>query len=410
MERDHEIKVKKKMGKGRAPCCDKSQVKRGPWSPAEDLRLISFIQKNGHENWRSLPKQAGLLRCGKSCRLRWINYLRPDVKRGNFTKEEEDTIFKLHDTFGNKWSKIASCLPGRTDNEIKNVWNTHLKKKLLENNKEAKSHDHDDESKESPSTTSSLSITSNHNSREKRRAESELNDGEEDRLDQRHVPKKPRESCHDHVAVESNESMIKDMSRTCSFSSNNSSSVTNLGQVDDHDHDATTIRSEEDDRQMGSFFEFSESYDFGMMNTLEEVNKPEIFIPDNNNIKGTEIPLDSDSDFWNMLDGLAESFQFNSVQSLEEDGFDNNNKEEVENQDKWFQYLENELGLEATEGHDQNQETNSSIESEPLIIPAETYEILLKPEVDIGMSNFQLWPPSPPLLLPPQPSPQSSLL
>lgn len=47
------------MGKGRAPCCDKSQVKRGPWSPAEDLKLIAFVQKFGHENWRSLPKQAG---------------------------------------------------------------------------------------------------------------------------------------------------------------------------------------------------------------------------------------------------------------------------------------------------------------------------------------------------------------
>ncbi|KAJ8556051.1 hypothetical protein K7X08_022809 [Anisodus acutangulus] len=119
------------MAKGRAPCCDKSKVKKGPWTPAEDLKLISFIQKHGHGNWRALPKQAGLLRCGKSCRLRWINYLRPDVKRGNFTPQEEDTIIKLHHSFGNRWSKIASNLPGRTDNEIKNVWNTHLKKRIL---------------------------------------------------------------------------------------------------------------------------------------------------------------------------------------------------------------------------------------------------------------------------------------
>nr|GMD80311.1 myb-related protein Myb4-like [Ipomoea batatas] len=105
-------------------------LKKGPWTPEEDQILVSYIQKNGHGNWRALPKQAGLLRCGKSCRLRWTNYLRPDIKRGNFTKEEEDTIIQLHEMLGNRWSAIAARLPGRTDNEIKNVWHTHLKKKL----------------------------------------------------------------------------------------------------------------------------------------------------------------------------------------------------------------------------------------------------------------------------------------
>ncbi|KAE8807830.1 myb-related protein Zm1-like [Hordeum vulgare] len=118
------------MGKGRAPCCAKVGLNRGSWTPEEDMRLIAYIHKYGHANWRALPKQAGLLRCGKSCRLRWINYLRPDLKRGNFTVEEEDTLIKLHNMLGNKWSKIAACLPGRTDNEIKNVWNTHLKKRV----------------------------------------------------------------------------------------------------------------------------------------------------------------------------------------------------------------------------------------------------------------------------------------
>ncbi|KAM0935385.1 putative transcription factor MYB-HB-like family [Dioscorea sansibarensis] len=117
------------MGRGRAPCCEKVGLNKGSWTPTEDMRLMAYIQKYGHGNWRALPKQAGLLRCGKSCRLRWINYLRPDIKRGNFSKEEEDTIIRLHSLLGNKWSKIASCLPGRTDNEIKNVWNTHLKKR-----------------------------------------------------------------------------------------------------------------------------------------------------------------------------------------------------------------------------------------------------------------------------------------
>ncbi|XP_020571899.1 transcription factor MYB6-like [Phalaenopsis equestris] len=118
------------MGRGRAPCCQKVGLNKGSWTLEEDRRLIAYIHKNGYGNWRALPKQAGLLRCGKSCRLRWINYLRPDIKRGNFTKEEEDTIINLHELLGNKWSKIAACLPGRTDNEIKNVWNTHLKKHL----------------------------------------------------------------------------------------------------------------------------------------------------------------------------------------------------------------------------------------------------------------------------------------
>ncbi|GLJ44626.1 hypothetical protein SUGI_0937960 [Cryptomeria japonica] len=115
---------------GRAPCCDKIGLKKGPWSPEEDQILIDFICINGHGNWRALPKKAGLLRCGKSCRLRWINYLRPDIKRGNFSSEEEETIIKLHQLLGNRWSAIASRLPGRTDNEIKNLWNTHLKKQL----------------------------------------------------------------------------------------------------------------------------------------------------------------------------------------------------------------------------------------------------------------------------------------
>ncbi|CAI9087640.1 OLC1v1021763C1 [Oldenlandia corymbosa var. corymbosa] len=116
---------------GRSPCCDKDGLKKGPWTPEEDQKLIDYIQKHGYGNWRTLPKNAGLQRCGKSCRLRWTNYLRPDIKRGRFSFEEEETIIQLHSILGNKWSAIAARLPGRTDNEIKNYWNTHIRKRLL---------------------------------------------------------------------------------------------------------------------------------------------------------------------------------------------------------------------------------------------------------------------------------------
>ncbi|KAE8668020.1 Transcription factor MYB34 [Hibiscus syriacus] len=116
----------------RPPCCDKLNVKKGLWSEEEDAKILAYVSKHGTGNWTAVPKKAGLRRCGKSCRLRWTNYLRPDLKRESFTPQEEELIIRLHAAIGSRWSIISQQLPGRTDNDVKNYWNTKLKKKLSE--------------------------------------------------------------------------------------------------------------------------------------------------------------------------------------------------------------------------------------------------------------------------------------
>ncbi|KAL3848982.1 hypothetical protein ACJIZ3_010864 [Penstemon smallii] len=106
----------------------KNALKKGPWTSSEDMLLIEYVQKHGEGNWNSVQRNSGLMRCGKSCRLRWANHLRPNLKKGSFSADEEKLIVELHSKLGNKWARMASQLPGRTDNEIKNYWNTRLKR------------------------------------------------------------------------------------------------------------------------------------------------------------------------------------------------------------------------------------------------------------------------------------------
>uniref|UniRef100_A0A0D9VVV5 Transcription factor GAMYB n=1 Tax=Leersia perrieri TaxID=77586 RepID=A0A0D9VVV5_9ORYZ len=104
-------------------------LKKGPWTTAEDAELVQHVRQHGEGNWNSVQRMTSLLRCGKSCRLRWTNHLRPNLKKGSFSPDEELLIAQLHAQLGNKWARMASHLPGRTDNEIKNYWNTRAKRR-----------------------------------------------------------------------------------------------------------------------------------------------------------------------------------------------------------------------------------------------------------------------------------------
>ncbi|KAF8706994.1 hypothetical protein HU200_030521 [Digitaria exilis] len=109
--------------------CPKT-MRKGLWSPDEDQRLYGHITNYGVGTWSSVAELAGLKRSGKSCRLRWMNYLQPDLRREPISRQEEDRIVSLQKLLGNRWSAIAARMPGRTDNEIKNYWNSRIKKKL----------------------------------------------------------------------------------------------------------------------------------------------------------------------------------------------------------------------------------------------------------------------------------------
>lgn len=83
-------------------------LKKGPWTSAEDALLVEYVKKHGEGNWNAVQKHSGLSRCGKSCRLRWANHLRPNLKKGAFTADEERLIIELHAKMGNKWARMAA--------------------------------------------------------------------------------------------------------------------------------------------------------------------------------------------------------------------------------------------------------------------------------------------------------------
>ncbi|XP_057821935.2 MYB-like transcription factor EOBII [Cryptomeria japonica] len=120
---------------------EKGKLKKGAWTVEEDIRLLRSIKLYGDCRWSNLAKAAGLQRCGRSCRLRWVNYLHPSIKHGNITPQEECIIIDLHGRWGNRWSLIAKKIPGRTDNEIKNYRRYHLKPKLQNYSFEAQGKD-----------------------------------------------------------------------------------------------------------------------------------------------------------------------------------------------------------------------------------------------------------------------------
>ncbi|XP_028761560.1 transcription factor MYB4-like [Neltuma alba] len=154
----------------RTPSYDKSGLKKGTWTPEEDSKLIAYVTRYGCWNWRQLPRFAGLARCGKSCRLRWMNYLRPNIRRGNYTPQEEDIIIELHKQLGNRWSSIAAHLPGRTDNEIKNHWHTNLKKRFQHNSSDT----HKSKRSEDTSTSKQHHSGSSHSSSPPESASSQI--------------------------------------------------------------------------------------------------------------------------------------------------------------------------------------------------------------------------------------------
>jgi transcription factor MYB, plant len=102
-------------GSGEEGGGDGSGLKKGPWTQAEDKVLVDHVRRYGEGNWNAVRRRTGLQRCGKSCRLRWANHLRPNLRKGPFSPEEERHILRLHGLIGNKWARISSQVSGDCD-------------------------------------------------------------------------------------------------------------------------------------------------------------------------------------------------------------------------------------------------------------------------------------------------------
>lgn len=156
---------------------------KGAWTAEEDRKLAEVIAIHGARKWKTIAAKAALNRCGKSCRLRWLNYLRPNIKRGNISDQEEDLILRLHKLLGNRWSLIAGRLPGRTDNEIKNYWNSHLSKKISQKGKHTGVSTKEDHRVEKNIIKNNLDLKEENKSSQRGEEESKLNFNVDDFFD-----------------------------------------------------------------------------------------------------------------------------------------------------------------------------------------------------------------------------------